>query len=90
VNFCSLCNRDFASIKAFDRHRVGIHSYTYSEGLNFDPPREGGRRCLDEAELRERGFVLDRRDRMTIAADAERARLRFAGVAQDATRGAKA
>lgn len=51
---------------AFDRHRVGAHAFTFTEGLDLDPPREDGRRCLDEAEMFERG--MDPRGRWRIVA----------------------
>lgn len=75
LNGCSDCRRDFASVSAFDRHHVGSHEYTYTQGLRLDPPAEDGRRCLlDEAELLEAGMELDPRGRWRIAADAERIR----------------
>lgn len=51
MNWCRSCSTDFASVAAFDRHRVGKHDYSYSEGLSFDPPREDGRRCLSAREI---------------------------------------
>jgi hypothetical protein len=45
-NWCASCGEDFSSSTLFDRHRVGRHEYTQSDGLSFDPPREDGRRCL--------------------------------------------
>jgi hypothetical protein len=74
VNLCRACGLDFASVGAFDKHRVGKHAYTFREGLRLEPPREDGRRCLDEAEMREAGMELDRRGRWCIAADVERVR----------------
>jgi hypothetical protein len=29
---CSGCRQDFTSVALFDRHRVGVYSYTYSQG----------------------------------------------------------
>lgn len=49
--YCVECGKDFSKEEYFDRHRTGVHEYTYSEGLKFDPPREDGRRCLDDEEL---------------------------------------
>lgn len=48
---CSPCGLVFTSTSAFDKHRVGKHAYTFREGLEMDPPREDGRRCLGEDEL---------------------------------------
>jgi hypothetical protein len=91
ANWCATCGLDFASVRGFDRHRVGVHAFTLSEGLALDPPREDGRRCLDVVELAGLGFELDGRGRWRDAAEAERARVRFSerpvslpGVAQDA------
>lgn len=47
MNLYRACGRDFSSEEAFDRHRVGVHEYTFPEGLRFEPPRADGRRCLD-------------------------------------------
>ena len=74
MNLCRSCGEDFASVAAFDRHRVGWHAYTLVEGLRLDTPREDGRRCLDPAEMRAAGMELDRRARWCIARDVERAR----------------
>ena len=46
LNECGACGLDFASVRAFDEHRVGVHAYLFAEGLAMDPPREDGRRCL--------------------------------------------
>jgi hypothetical protein len=51
------CRRDFASLTAFDSHRVGKHAYDWS------PEREDGRRCLDVEELGE--WLQDGRGRWT-------------------------
>ena len=80
-NFCRSCDTDFASTRAFDRHRVGGHAYTYAEGLELKSPREDGRRCLDVDEMGTAGMAPDSRERWTITADAERARRVFAQVA---------
>ena len=71
MNLCAVCKRDFASVRAFDRHRIGSY--------------QGGRRCLSEDELRVRGFVQNAYARWTFDEDAARARRRFsaAGVHQD-------
>jgi hypothetical protein len=56
LNGCSNCRRDFASLRAFDAHRVGDHQ------LDF-PAHEIGRRCLDVEELPE--WLQDSRGRWT-------------------------
>jgi hypothetical protein len=35
MNLCRVCERDFASVRAFDAHRFGSHVYTQEEGLAF-------------------------------------------------------
>jgi hypothetical protein len=55
-SYCTTCGRDFAADTYFDRHRIGRHAYTFSEGLKLDPPREDGRRCMDDDELRAAGL----------------------------------
>jgi hypothetical protein len=79
VNGCRACGLDFASVSAFDRHRTGTHEYTFAQGLERDASVEDGRKCMDESEMREAGMEVDPRGRWCIAADAERARLRFGG-----------
>jgi hypothetical protein len=81
LNLCRACGCDFASLAAFDRHRTGVHAYTYSEGLRRDPPVDDGRRCLDAAEMREAGMEGDARGRWRIAADAVRVRQAFTRMA---------
>lgn len=56
LNFCRSCGFDFTSTTYFDRHRIGVHAYTYAEGLRMDPPREDGRRCMDADELHVSGL----------------------------------
>lgn len=63
VNVCRACRCDFTGVTLFDSHRVGIHAYTYSEGLKMEPIREDGRRCLDEAEMGVRGWAVNGRGR---------------------------
>jgi hypothetical protein len=63
ANLCRSCGLDFVSEGGFDKHRVGEHDYTYSEGLGFDPPVEDGRRCLDMRELESLGWQRDRHGR---------------------------
>ena len=71
-NFCASCGEDFASVRAFDRHRVGRHDVLWS----LD--NEGGRRCLDSVEMEAAGMAPGGRRRWEIVAEAERARGRFA------------
>jgi hypothetical protein len=66
LNLCTACELDFASVSAFDRHRVGSHAYDFPEGLDFDPPREDGRRCLDEQEMSESGMEKNARGRWSL------------------------
>jgi hypothetical protein len=63
LNLCTTCKADFGSVLAFDTHRVGKHAYTYLEGVQMNPPREDGRRCLDSDEMLERRMELDKRER---------------------------
>ena len=74
LNECGACGRDFGSLGAFDQHRVGKYPQTgpaeyrdrLARGLvpdDEDWRPELGRRCLDESELRERGFTLDKHGR---------------------------
>jgi hypothetical protein len=59
LNGCSGCRRDFTSTTLFDRHRVGTYEYTLEQGLELDPPREDGRRCLDSGvALRSLRFLV--------------------------------
>lgn len=55
-SYCTSCGKDFYSDRLFDKHRTGIHAYTYSEGLKLDPPKEDGRRCMDEEEMNKIGM----------------------------------
>jgi hypothetical protein len=80
MNLCRGCGEDFASIAAFDRHRAGVHTYTFPHGLLLDPPVEDGRRCLDAAEMTAKGMAPDRHGRWCITADVERIREAFSGV----------
>jgi hypothetical protein len=65
MNVCGACGLDFGGIAAFDAHRVGRHEYTLAQGLQMDPPREDGRRCLDLDELLGLGFVQNAYGRWT-------------------------
>lgn len=55
-NQCGLCGNDFVSVSMFDQHHVGVHGYTFEQGLRFDPPVEDGRRCLDPEEMEAKGW----------------------------------
>ena len=81
MNLCTTCGENFASVEAFDKHRVGKHAYLFAEGLRMNPPREDGRRCMDTGEIRAAGMDLDVRGRWYLVAKAEHARSRFHGVA---------
>jgi hypothetical protein len=72
MNLCCSCNADFASVKAFDNHRIGKHAYTHREGLNQSPSRDDGRRCMDADEMAAAGMKLNRRFRWAIVADGAR------------------
>lgn len=72
MNLCSGCGADFASIAAFDKHRVGVYAYAFREGIDRDPPVFDGRRCMDSDEMRALGMELGQHDRWTLVADAER------------------
>jgi len=63
MNLCRSCGHDFASVKAFDAHRVGKHEYTAAEGLALSPPRHDGRRCLTRSEMTTKGWETDPRGR---------------------------
>lgn len=60
MNLCRTCGHDFASVRAFDAHRVGRHEYTQAEGLELRPPRKEGRRCLSPDEMQDAGWARDR------------------------------
>lgn len=49
--------------------------------LMLEPPREGGRRCMDADEMRAAGMERDPRGRWAITADAERVRRAFVKAA---------
>lgn len=59
MNLCRACDQDFGSVMLFDKHRVGVHTYTYEEGLRMSPPVEDGRRCLSIGEMKSRGWEHD-------------------------------
>jgi hypothetical protein len=65
---------DFASLAAFDEHRVSQHEYLFSE----DHP--DGLRCKSRFEMEAEGWQQDPRGRWSspkLIADAERVRTRF-------------
>ena len=70
-------------MKLFDRHRVGVHEYTFEEGLRMEPMREDGRRCLHRAEMEERGWGVNERGRWFDPSRAE-VGLRLRGVSREA------
>jgi hypothetical protein len=93
LNLCTTFGEDFASLEAFDAHRVGEYAQTgpseYSERLArgfVDPaevwgPEEAfGRRCLtvEEMELREQPLVQDAHGRWVLAHRQGRAQRAFA------------
>jgi hypothetical protein len=61
LNLCRSCDTDFSSVAAFDRHRTGVHEYTFLEGIELG--REDGRRCMHPEEMREHGMEVDRSGR---------------------------
>lgn len=63
MNLCTSCGLDFTGLRDFDAHRVGAHAYTYSDGLEMEPIREDGRRCLEADELNAAGWFCDRHGR---------------------------
>jgi hypothetical protein len=71
---CRACGLDFGSVSAIDAHRVGKHAYTFREGLDMEPLREDGRRCLDPDELEAHGLVLNSRGGWSLAGHLERGR----------------
>jgi hypothetical protein len=57
MNVCDNCGQDFASVTAYEKHRVGVHAYEASAD------RPDGRRCRTEPELIELGMTRDSRSR---------------------------
>jgi hypothetical protein len=74
LNKCGACRCDFTSLRLFDLHRVGVHAYTYSEGLLHEPLREDGRRCLDAEEMEAKGWQQDANGRWLDPSHVKRAR----------------
>jgi hypothetical protein len=97
VNLCTGCGQDFASVEAFDAHRVGKFPQTgpaeYRERLSrglvdpLDDWQPGhGRRCLNTDEMLATGWTKDGRGRwIHPAGQAARLRVRAWYSAQDAT-----
>ncbi len=77
MNLCTVCGEDFGSVSAFDKHRVGTFDYTFTQGLDMDPPRENGRRCLGVDEFEAKGFVRNARGTWSDAKKLESARRAF-------------
>ena len=75
---CGACGEDFSGDGMFDRHRVGVHAYSYSEGARMEPPREDGRRCLGVEEMRARGWRLNERGQWLDPVEAARGRMALA------------
>lgn len=96
VNLCSACGRDFGSVKAFDKHRVGDYPQTgpadYLDRMRVglipdhdEWDRSMGRRCLDEAEMRAAGFAQNSSGRWSIARDiSSAAAMRYAAESGNA------
>ena len=76
LNYCRECGKDFSAEYIFDSHRVGVHDYTYSEGLRFNPPVEDGRRCMTEEEMIESGLRPMTEDEMA-STKKQKHRIRF-------------
>ena len=77
MNLCRSCGEDFSSVANFDRHRVGTHQYTLTEGLRMEPPGEDGRRCLHVDEIEALGLVRDPRGRWCDPKASKSTRIRF-------------
>lgn len=89
MNYCTACKQDFGSVSGFDAHRVGKHAYTYSEGIQMEPMREDGRRCLTSTEMAEKGWNLDSHHRWRLPSD-EKALARLGKLRSAAPTGSKA
>jgi hypothetical protein len=76
---CSGCSKDFASLEAFDSHRVGDYGPGIYAGPVEDWRPELGRRCLttEEMEIREQPFVRNVRGHWTLSHRLIRARQVF-------------
>ena len=77
MTLCSICGLHFSGTAAFDLHRVGVHAYTFREGMRREPPVDDGRRCLAPDEMAGAGLKLEGGGRWTrMASDDDLARLR--------------
>jgi len=79
---CTTCSEDFASLAAFDRHRVGEYPQrgpAESVGPLDEWTPERGRRCLGVNEMLDTGFERNAYGRWSIARDLARARERATG-----------
>ncbi len=91
-NLCRSCDQDFSSVRLFDTHRVGVHAYTYSEGLKMPPLedgslREDGRRCLSVDEMTGLGWKKNDRGLWFDPKHAQRTRDYFREHPSDMHRG---
>lgn len=81
ANGCTGCGQDLTSTSLFDAHRTGSYVYSLAEGLELEPPREDGRRCLDSGEMRGKGWAQDDRGRWIDPVRVQAARESFAKAA---------
>ncbi len=51
MNLCCTCKTDFASVAAFDVTESGSTPTPLGKDLEPEPPREDGRRCMDQDEM---------------------------------------
>lgn len=84
MNTCTACEENFSSVETFDRHRVGVHAYTFLEGMRMDPPVEDGRRCLSPDEMvDDRGWAWNLEGVWYDPARTERAREAFSALGRE-------
>lgn len=83
MNTCTACFENFSSVETFDRHRVGVHAYTFLEGMRMDPPVEDGRRCLHPDEMEDLGWTQDVKARWYDPARSARAREAFSALGRE-------
>jgi hypothetical protein len=81
LNLCSGCGEDFTSVFLFDLHRVGVHAYTFSQGMGQDTPVENGRRCLDPEEMEAKGWRTNEKGRWYSPERSEKVSRYFSGLA---------
>ena len=65
-NWCTTCEKDFGSVRAFDRHRVGKYQYSAEH--------PDGRRCLSTNEMSQDEFVLNSRGVWSLKSSLESAK----------------